>query len=58
MKKNNKIIALHKKKIKILKKHNKLYYLEDRSIISDSDYDQLKSELNTLENKYTFLKKK
>lgn len=32
-----------------IEKHNKLYYLEDRSVISDAEYDQLMNRLQALE---------
>jgi len=58
MKKNNdEAIKHYKKKINILKKHNKLYYQEDKPIISDSDYDLLKKEIVELERGNNFLKK-
>ena len=34
-------------KIKELQKHNKLYYVESSPIISDKDYDFLKTEIRT-----------
>ncbi|MBD3630938.1 NAD-dependent DNA ligase LigA [Cyclobacterium sp.] len=37
--------------------HNHLYYQEDRSIISDYEFDQLLEELIKLENQYPELKK-
>ncbi|WP_439482213.1 NAD-dependent DNA ligase LigA [Cyclobacterium plantarum] len=37
--------------------HNHLYYQEDRSIISDYEFDQLLAELIKLENQYPELKK-
>ncbi len=51
------IINLYKKKISLLKKHNKLYFNNDNPIISDSDYDRLKKEIINLEKKNNFLKK-
>ena len=39
-----------------LKKHNKLYYLKDKPLITDKDYDILKNEILKLEDKYPFLK--
>ncbi len=51
------IIDLYKKKISQLKKHNKLYYNDDKPIISDSEYDELKNEINNLEVENKYLKK-
>ncbi len=51
------IIKLFNKKIKILKKHNKLYYSNDKPELSDSDYDNIKNEILELIKKYDFLKK-
>ena len=45
-------------KIKELNKHNKLYYLKDKPSISDSEYDDLKTNILDLEYKYNFLKHK
>ena len=56
MENKKKIINLHKEKIKNLKRHNKLYFTDDRPQISDSKYDKIKSEIIALEEKYTFLK--
>ena len=43
-------------KIKLLKRYNKKYFDENKSIISDADYDNLKKEIFILEKKYSFLK--
>jgi len=53
----SKIEDIYKKKINLLKKHNKLYFNNDRPIISDSEYDSLKQEIINLEKKNNFLKK-
>ena len=50
------IISKHKKNLKILKKHNKNYYINDKPTISDSDYDQIKIDAQNLEKKYPYLK--
>ena len=46
----SKIISFYKKKINLLKKHNKLYFNQDKPEISDSQYDDLKREIITLEH--------
>ena len=46
-----KIINNYKKKINLLKKHNKLYFDKDNPKISDSEYDNLKKEILHLEKK-------
>ena len=46
-----------KKKVSILKKHNKAYYGYDKPEITDKDYDELKKDLLILEKKYSYLKK-
>ena len=51
------IINLYKKKIILLKKHNKLYFNKDNPKISDAEYDSLKKEIISLEEKNDFLKK-
>ncbi len=51
------IIKKYRKKIENLIRHNKLYYSDDKPIISDSDYDQIKSEILNLEKTYSYLKK-
>ena len=52
-----KIENIYKKKIKLLKKHNKLYFNNDSPIISDAEYDDLKKDIIILEDKNDFLKK-
>ena len=52
-----KIIKDYLKKIKILNKHNDLYYNKDNPILSDSDYDSIKKEILNLEKKNNFLSK-
>ena len=58
MKDKDKIKKKYNDKIKELKKHNKLYYLKDKPLITDKDYDILKNEILKLEDKYPFLKNK
>ncbi len=52
----SKIIEIYKKKINLLKKHNKLYFEKDNPKISDGEYDILKREIINLEEKNSFLK--
>ena len=56
MNKKNEILSIYKSKIKILQKHNNLYYNNDKPIISDAEYDILKKEVLKLEHNYKFLK--
>ena len=49
-------IAIFKKKINLLKKHNKFYFNDDKPIISDAEYDNLKKEIIHLEKTNSFLK--
>ena len=49
-------IKLFKAKINLLKKHNRLYFINDNPEISDREYDNLKKELVELENQNHFLK--
>ena len=53
----SKIISSYKKKINLLKKHNKLYFDNDNPEIPDSDYDRLKKEIIILEKENSFIKK-
>ncbi|WP_440908244.1 NAD-dependent DNA ligase LigA [Candidatus Pelagibacter sp.] len=48
----------YKKKIKLISKYNESYYNESNSLISDSEYDELKEKILFLEKKYNFLKSK
>ena len=49
-------LNLYKKKINLLKKHNKLYFNKDKPQISDAEYDSLKKEIINLEKKNKFIK--
>ena len=50
-----KTIAKYKKKIDLLKKHNKFYFSDDKPKITDAEYDALKKEIHTLEKDNFFL---
>ena len=50
-----KIKSEYQKKIKLLQKHNLLYYDKSNPKISDKDYDNLKEEILKLEKQYNFL---
>ncbi len=56
MNKKSNLIRTFREKIKILKKHNHLYYNLDNPEVTDFEYDSLKKEITNLENKYKFLK--
>tara|TARA_B100000963_G_scaffold294698_1_gene265404 strand:+ start:19530 stop:21560 length:2031 start_codon:yes stop_codon:yes gene_type:complete len=57
MEKKKQITALYKEKIKLLKKHNKLYFSKDNPEITDDEFDNLKKEVIILEKKNKFLLK-
>ena len=52
------IIKEYKKKIKLISKYNKFYYDKNSPIISDSEYDNIRKDIVSLEAKYDFLKSK
>ena len=52
---NDKIKEEYLRKIKILQKHNKLYYEKSEPTISDKQYDILKKEILDLEKKFKYL---
>ena len=45
-------------KIDLVKKYNKAYFDEDKPLVSDREYDLLKTSILDLEKKYFFLKDK
>ncbi len=55
MTKDQEIINLYRKKIQLLKKHNKSYFHDDNPSITDKQYDDLKKEVIELESKNNFL---
>ena len=44
----------YKKKIKLLEKYNKFYYQNQKPLISDKEFDELKRGITELEKKYNF----
>ena len=59
MSNDNKIIKKdYLKKIDLLDKYDEAYYLNSSPLINDSEYDQLKNKILSLEKKYKFLKNK
>jgi len=54
---NKKITNDYKKKVALIKQHNKYYYNDDKPKISDAEYDNLKNEVVNLEREHEFLKK-
>ncbi len=53
---NKEVEKIYKRKIKEFQKHNKLYYDKSAPAISDSEFDELKSDIINLEKKYSFLR--
>jgi len=53
-----KITSQYQEKIELIKDYNKHYYDESKPIVLDKDYDQLKRNIQLLEEKYKFLKSK
>ena len=53
-----KIEALYEKKLKLLEKYNKEYYIDSNPSVLDKEYDFLKKDILSLEKKYNFLKSK
>ena len=49
----NSFLKNYKKKLKLLDKYNKFYYQNQKPLISDKKYDELKSEILELERKYS-----
>ena len=56
--KKNKVKEIYTSKIKLLKKYNQNYFDENKSLVSDQEYDKLKKEILNLESEYNFLKSK
>ena len=56
MSEKDEIIKKFRLKVNELKIHNKYYFNEDNPRITDAQYDELKKEVLSLENEYSFLK--
>ena len=54
----NKIQNNYKEKISYINKLNKFYYDKNKPLVSDLEYDDLKSEILKLESEHKFLKSK
>ena len=52
---NSLIKKNYKKKIKLIKKYNKLYYDRSDPLVSDKEYDKLKKDIINIEEKYPTL---
>ncbi len=50
----NVFLREYKKKLNLLEKYNKHYYQNQKPLISDKEYDELKSEILALEKKHGF----
>ena len=56
-KKKDNIINNYLKKRKLIEKSNKFYYDQDKPILTDSQYDNIKTETSEIEKSNSFLKK-
>ena len=50
-----KIIKIYQSKVLQLKKYNQSYFDQNKSLVSDKEFDDLKNEILNLENEYNFL---
>ena len=57
MNKDNNLIKKFKEKVEEIKKHNILYFNQDKPIISDAEYDNLKKELIKIEKSNKSIKR-
>ncbi len=53
---NDKIKKYYSKKLKLFEKYSKHYYDKSEPLVSDSEFDNLKNEINEIEKKYPKLK--
>ena len=51
---SNSLLKQYKEKLKLLDKFNKHYYQNQKPIVSDKEYDELKSEILKIEKNYNF----
>ncbi len=51
---NNSLLKEYKNKLKLLEKYNKHYYQNQNPLISDSEYDELKTNVLELEKRFNF----
>ena len=51
---SNSSLKSYKKKLKLLENYNKHYYQNQKPLVSDKEYDELKSEIFEIEKKYGF----
>ena len=49
------ILKIYNQKIRLLHKYNKYYYENSSPLVTDSEYDELKQSIVTLEKKYIFI---
>ena len=49
------ILKIYNQKIRLLHKYNKYYYENSSPLVTDSEYDELKQSIITLEKKYIFI---
>ena len=58
MNKKSTIKLIYKKKLDLFQKYNKFYFDKNQSLVSDSEYDELKKEIYSIEKNNIFLKSK
>ena len=51
---NNSLLKEYKNKLKLLEKYNKHYYQNQNPLISDREYDELKTNVLELEKRFNF----
>jgi len=58
MNKKSTIKLIYKKKLDLFQKYNKFYFDKNQPLVSDSEYDELKKEIYSIEKNNIFLKSK